>query len=135
MALLKGAFPILSVSELESALIQSALDLGTSGPDNDYGYGLVRGYHAYIQGFQLLFGQSVSDLTTHYYDSILDRPSDPEEQFLDNGNSTHRLLGIDGKRTVTLAKLFFNSSEYLQKNKPDNELTDLIKPLNRRLLR
>jgi len=41
MALLLGAFPNLAVSELETALKQSALDLGTAGPDNSYGYGLI----------------------------------------------------------------------------------------------
>lgn len=43
MALLlsKGAFPKVSVSALEAALEGSATDLGTTGPDNDYGYGLV----------------------------------------------------------------------------------------------
>ena len=39
MALLLSAFPGTPVAELESALMQSAVDLGTPGPDNDYGYG------------------------------------------------------------------------------------------------
>jgi bacillopeptidase F len=41
MALLMSASPDYTVSELESALKQSALDLGPVGPDNDYGYGLI----------------------------------------------------------------------------------------------
>jgi bacillopeptidase F len=123
MALLKGAFPDLTVSELESVLKQSALNLGTSGPDNDYGYGLVEGYNAYIQAFQILYGQSVSDFITHYYDSLLDRPSDPEgKNFWTIEIQRIVSLGIDVREgLITLAKLFFNSSEYLQKNKPDNE--------------
>ena len=41
MALLLSALPDLTVSELEQALLRSARDLGATGPDNDYGYGLV----------------------------------------------------------------------------------------------
>jgi hypothetical protein len=135
MALLIGAFPDLTVSELESVLKQSALDLGTSGPDNDYGYGLVNGYDAYIQAFQLLFGQSVNDLIAHYYDSILHRSSDPEGlNFWTSEIQRLISLGIDVKEgLITAAKLFFNSSEYLQKNKPDDQyLIDLYQAfLNR----
>ncbi|MEW6569796.1 MAG: S8 family serine peptidase [Nitrospirota bacterium] len=47
MALLLGAFPNLPVSELETALKQSAIDLGTAGPDNSYGYGLIDAMEAY----------------------------------------------------------------------------------------
>jgi len=47
MALLLSAFPNLSVLELESALKQSAKDLGNRGVDNAYGYGLVDTVKAY----------------------------------------------------------------------------------------
>lgn len=40
MALLAGAFPSASFSQIEAALIQSAHDLGVPGEDNSYGYGL-----------------------------------------------------------------------------------------------
>jgi bacillopeptidase F len=40
MALLKSAFPSASASQLESALLESATDLGSSGPDPDSGAGL-----------------------------------------------------------------------------------------------
>jgi VCBS repeat-containing protein len=43
MALLAGAFPTATVSDLETALTQSAHDLGAAGADNSYGYGLVDG--------------------------------------------------------------------------------------------
>jgi hypothetical protein len=39
LALLLSAFPNLSVSDQESALIHSAVDLGSSGADNVFGYG------------------------------------------------------------------------------------------------
>ncbi|MDH5410131.1 MAG: S8 family serine peptidase [Alphaproteobacteria bacterium] len=41
MALLSGAFPGASVADLESALRDSAIDLGAAGPDNEYGHGLI----------------------------------------------------------------------------------------------
>jgi serine protease AprX len=41
MALLLSASPNLTVSELESALEQSAFDLGATGGDNTYGHGLI----------------------------------------------------------------------------------------------
>ncbi len=47
MALLKSAFPGASVSELENALILSAVDGGIAGEDNDYGYGLINTEAAY----------------------------------------------------------------------------------------
>jgi len=39
LALLLNAFPILTASEQESALLNSAVDLGATGPDNNFGYG------------------------------------------------------------------------------------------------
>ena len=47
MALLAGAFPAASVSEIETALTQSAHDLGVAGADNSYGYGLTNALAAY----------------------------------------------------------------------------------------
>jgi bacillopeptidase F len=47
MALLLSAFPDLSVSQLENTLILSAVDLGSPGPDHDYGYGLIDVTEAY----------------------------------------------------------------------------------------
>jgi subtilisin family serine protease len=39
LALLLSAFPTLTVSQQESTLLSSAVDLGTAGPDDVYGYG------------------------------------------------------------------------------------------------
>lgn len=41
MALLRQANPAASVAELEQALMVSAVDLGTTGADDSYGYGLI----------------------------------------------------------------------------------------------
>ena len=47
MALLRQAFPGLDPIELESALIDSAVDLGAVGPDDDYGFGMLDVLAAY----------------------------------------------------------------------------------------
>jgi PKD repeat protein len=47
MALLVSAFPDLALPDLESALKDSAVDLGDAGPDNDYGYGLIDSVEAF----------------------------------------------------------------------------------------
>lgn len=47
MALLKGAYPNVEVTALESALQDSATDLGAPGPDNEYGYGMLNVLGAY----------------------------------------------------------------------------------------
>jgi|CXWL01.1.fsa_nt_gi VCBS repeat-containing protein len=47
MALLIGSFPNIAVTALESALIDSATDLGVAGPDNEYGYGMLNVLAAY----------------------------------------------------------------------------------------
>jgi len=58
LALLKNAFPSLPISELESALTKSALDLGDLGADNAYGYGLIDAFEAYT----MLINQGSEDL-------------------------------------------------------------------------
>ena len=47
LALLMSAEPTLAPSELESALLSSAVDLGTPGPDGTYGYGRLDTLAAY----------------------------------------------------------------------------------------
>jgi subtilisin family serine protease len=47
LALLLSAFPNLSASEQEAALLASAVDLGSTGPDDTYGYGRINLLAAY----------------------------------------------------------------------------------------
>ena len=47
VALLRQAFPVASMDDIEGALLMSAEDLGTQGPDNSYGYGLIDAQAAY----------------------------------------------------------------------------------------
>ena len=47
MALLLGAYPCLAVTELAISLKDSAVDLGSPGPDNESGYGLIDSIAAY----------------------------------------------------------------------------------------
>jgi hypothetical protein len=57
IAVLKSAFPGKSMNEIESALRDGAVDLGTTGPDNDSGAGLVDVVEAYM----LMGGSTPSD--------------------------------------------------------------------------
>lgn len=63
LALLGQAFPTASVSDLEAALTESATDLGTPGPDNTYGYGLldVAGAYDRLANAQLYPSATVDD--------------------------------------------------------------------------
>ena len=56
MALLTGVFPTLTPVQLESILEQTAFDLGATGPDNTYGYGLVDIANAYTNAFNTVNG-------------------------------------------------------------------------------
>lgn len=47
LALLRGAFPDATPDQLDDILIQSALDLGDTGPDDSYGHGLLDGWTAH----------------------------------------------------------------------------------------
>jgi hypothetical protein len=67
MALLMGAFPDVTVSDLESALQESAVDLGVAGPDNDHGHGFIDVLEAYY-----LLIDSVS-IHTATYDAAADK--------------------------------------------------------------
>jgi len=49
MAILMGAFPEATVSQIETALKDNAADLGESGADNDFGHGLIDLWAAYQQ--------------------------------------------------------------------------------------
>lgn len=58
MVLLLSAFPELNVVQLEKVLTFSAVDLGTAGPDNSYGYGLIDSAEAYQLAKSLLAGDA-----------------------------------------------------------------------------
>ena len=47
LALLLSAYPNLTTSQQEAALLNTAVDLGSSGPDNKYGYGRLNALAAY----------------------------------------------------------------------------------------
>lgn len=47
MAVLKSAFPTATVSQLETALVETATDLGPAGPDDSYGNGMINVAAAY----------------------------------------------------------------------------------------
>ena len=55
LALLRQAFPELPPADLEAGLLAAAEDLGTAGPDNDYGHGLPD----FVAAYALLLNQTM----------------------------------------------------------------------------
>jgi hypothetical protein len=134
MALLRNAFPSIKVTELETALRTSSSDLGIPGPDNNFGYGLINAPSAYYEAFQLFWGD-IHQLVVAYYHNVLGRAPEPGgAEFWTIEIQRVLLLGIDVEEGfIGLARLFFNSAEYLLQNKRDDQfVTDLYKTfLNR----
>ena len=105
MALLLSAFPNATVPALEATLKSSARDLGTPGPDNDYGFGLVDALAAFntLSGPPVL---SISDSISPTNDRDLPFGSIPvgrsAEQTLtlsDSGGGTLEIGAIGGTGT------------------------------------
>jgi bacillopeptidase F len=76
MALLMQAYPSATVTDIETAMTESAVDLGPVGPDPDYGYGQLQAMNAWR--YLKVGGEPI--LSIH-------DPSAPEnDHFLDFGN-------------------------------------------------
>lgn len=71
MALLMQAYPAATVTDIETAMIASAVDLGVAGSDSTYGYGQVQGMYAwrYLAGDPIL---SIHDTSGPANDHHLD---------------------------------------------------------------
>jgi serine protease AprX len=79
-ALLRQAFPQATVEQLETALHDSAYDLGAAGPDNNYGHGLIDLSAAYT----LLASSGCSDADG---DGLMAEGGDCGPQDCDDGNN------------------------------------------------
>ncbi|RJQ80846.1 MAG: hypothetical protein C4519_09440 [Desulfobacteraceae bacterium] len=75
LALLLEALPGTSVSELETALKQSAVDLGATGPDNDYGHGMIDVLAAY----RLQAGCTDGDGDGYYLEAVCGTAQDCDD--------------------------------------------------------
>ena len=109
MALLWSAFPGRSLSDLEWAINASALDLGASGPDNDYGYGFLDVKKA----FSLLLNPSPHisvDPSSYHFGETREGISSPPKVFKIT-NLGSEALRIDGT-TITGP----SASEFIEQN-------------------
>lgn len=75
MALLREAFPGRDPAELESALIDSAIDLGVVGPDDEYGFGMVDVLAAY----RTLVPCTDGDADGFYAEAVCGSPPDCDD--------------------------------------------------------
>ncbi len=113
-ALLFQALPWLSVYELESGLLNSAVDLGPAGPDNSYGHGLIDIFKAFLS----LTGRQIHTITATASSGGSISPSGTVEVITgynqtftivpDNG---YRVLGVlvDGVAVGSLRSYRFNN--------------------------
>lgn len=76
IALLKSAYPMASVSQIETALYDSATDLGVSGGDDLYGYGLINVAAAYDLLFRDLGSSSAGMLLFNESQYSVDETTD-----------------------------------------------------------
>jgi bacillopeptidase F len=93
MAVLKSAYPGKSMDEIESAISDGALDLGTTGLDNESGAGLVDVVEAYM----LLGGSTPSDADQDGVADGLDFcPGTPAGETVDANGCSASQLDSDG---------------------------------------
>jgi len=98
MALLLSAFPGIPISALETALKQSATDLGSLGADNAYGYGLINSLAAfnYLGGLEdIEVTDSISPETDNQvvFGSVAPGASDSASVWVRNPSSVPLILG------------------------------------------
>jgi bacillopeptidase F len=91
MALLLSADPSLTVTQLEQTLLNSATDLGPTGPDNDFGFGLVNA----LTAFDLL------NLTPQL--GVIDPVPPVDDQIIDFGNNIQ--VGTSVNQVLTLKNI------------------------------
>lgn len=97
-ALVWSFFPSCTAAEIRSALDASALDLGTSGKDNDYGYGIIQAADAY----EYLNTNGCSGEVADSNDSTTDNTDSNEEEETETGSFSEVLTGLSGSRNSWL---------------------------------
>ena len=73
VALIREACPDLTVQDVKQVMYETALDLGSTGKDNDYGYGLVDAYEAVLLA-ESMCGLSPPRVFDAYYEVAVDTP-------------------------------------------------------------
>ena len=117
IALLLSAHPELTVSELETAIQQSSMDLGTAGEDNVYGSGLIN-----VASALSAIGQpgqcTDSDNDGYFVESTCGQPVDCDDSTSEIFPGAQEVIldGIDQNcdgydLTITITKALYNSGK------------------------
>jgi hypothetical protein len=101
---LLNAFPQLTVEELELALKQSAFDLGISGPDNDFGHGLLDVLAAYQLILNPVANISVSPASHQFSTTKEGSLSIPHEFMVRNVGLGDLVMGAVSKTGAELSE-------------------------------
>ncbi|MGN7918225.1 S8 family serine peptidase [Lysobacter sp. 22409] len=113
-ALLFSAKPSATATEVRNALTSSALDLGTAGRDNEYGFGMVRAFEAVDaligggpgpgnQAPVANFSSAVSGLTATFTDSSSDSDGSIASRSWNFGDGTAASTAANPSHTYTAA--------------------------------
>lgn len=140
MALLIGSFPNVAVTALESALTDSATDLGVAGPDNEYGYGMLNvlaAYNILANGGQNPVGVDDSYMLdedgalTVPAAGVLGNDSDPQNNPLTallDTNVTHGTLTLnaDGSLSYTPDNNYYGTDSFTYKATDGTNLSGAV---------
>ena len=104
VALMRSANPNVDVSTIKQVLMDTAVDYGSAGEDNDYGHGLIDAYaavQAVMSGFGTLSG-TVTDATSGLplAGVLVDNTTGPQ-QMNTNGSGAYSMMLAPGNYTMS----------------------------------
>lgn len=111
MALLLSAYPQSSPGDLEWAIAQSAVDLGDTGPDNNYGYGLIDITGAYNALFNLEH-RRITSVICNDNDTITLQWSSFGNNYAYRIESAGNLEIPDWQTVNPVSEMIFNNSQW-----------------------
>ncbi len=127
VALMRQAAPNIEVNTIKQILMDSALDFGTPGEDNNFGWGFIDAYEAVVLALQYSFGQYSGQVTNGSYGGaplngveVTLSLGDSAYQQLTNNEGQFSIYAPNGTYTVAVtAPGFATGTSTVQMNHPD----------------